>query len=84
MGKEFLVTFLSLFVNGLMVLIFIRVLMSWVPNKGGKFTKVIYDLTEPILAPIRKFIPPIGGTLDLSPLIAFIILNILIELIARI
>lgn len=60
-----------------MILIFIRVILSWVPSGIHNFRKFIYDVTEPILAPIRKIIPPLGGMIDLSPIIAYILLYLI-------
>lgn len=56
-------------------ILFIYILMSWLPNIanssiGGLFAKVC----EPFLAPFRKIIPPIGGVIDMSPVIAFLAL----------
>jgi YggT family protein len=76
MGKLYIINFLNLLINAYMILIFIRVILSWVPSGLGSFRKVIFDLTEPVLGPARKIIPPLGG-LDLSPIVVFIILQIL-------
>jgi len=38
---------------------------------------LIVDLTEPIIAPIRRVVPPVGGMIDLSPLIALILLQVI-------
>lgn len=76
MEKEFLINFANLFINALMILIFVRVILSWVPDGLGSFRKVIMDLTEPIMAPFRKLIPPMGG-FDLTPIIIFILLQLL-------
>jgi YggT family protein len=35
------------------------------------------DLTEPIIAPIRRVVPPIGGMIDLSPIVALILLQVI-------
>lgn len=57
--------------------IFLRVLFSWVrADPYNPFVSLIYRVTEPILAPLRRYIPPIGG-LDVTPLIALIILELL-------
>ena len=54
-----------------------RVLMSWInPNPNNPIVDAIYRLTEPVLAPIRKMLPSMGG-FDLSPLIVFFILMFL-------
>ena len=56
-----------------------RVLYSWVdPNPGSmnEIKQVLWFLTEPILGPLRQVIPPIGGMLDITPIIAFFILRL--------
>ena len=51
-----------------------RVLMSWFnPNPNNPIVDAIYRLTEPVLSPIRRMLPPMGG-FDLSPLVVFFIL----------
>lgn len=63
------------------ILIIIRVLMSWIPNIPenpairGIFG-FIEDVTEPYLAIWRRLIPPLGGGLDISPILAILVLNI--------
>jgi YggT family protein len=83
MWREYLVNFGNLLINILLVLIFIRVLLSWIPAGLGRFRVFIYEVTEPILGPLRRVIPPMGGMLDLSPIVAFIILTIIQNLINR-
>lgn len=57
--------------------IFLRVLFSWVrADLYNPFVSFIYRVTEPILAPLRRYVPPLGG-LDVTPIIALIILEIL-------
>ena len=52
------------------------ILLSWVPNARDSFIGVFLGkLVEPYLAPFRKIIPPIGGMLDISPIIAIIALR---------
>ena len=65
--------------------LFLRVILSWFRlNPNNTFVEILYTLTEPILAPIRKLIDAsiFGGRqggmiLDISPLIAFIFLQLL-------
>ncbi len=58
-------------------LVLIRVIMSWVnPMANNPFMMVIYQVTEPIMAPVRRIIPPMGG-LDLSPIVLIIGLQFL-------
>ena len=75
--KVFLVNFFNLLTNIFLILIFIRVILSWIPTKADTFRKFIVDTTEPILAPIRKLVPLVGGTLDLSPVIAYLLIYLL-------
>lgn len=68
-------------------LIFVRVLLSWVnPNPYSPMAthpaiRLLYQITDPVLQPLRRLIPPIGGMLDLSPVIALILLELLRRLI---
>ncbi len=74
------------------IVIFARIILSWfMMGVGGNDTftsvyRVVYNLTEPVLAPIRKVIPGIKigmGYLDLSPIIVLILLSILRQIIYR-
>ena len=57
--------------NIYMLILFVRVLLSWVnPNPHNPIVQILYRLTEPVLAPIRRVLPPMGG-FDLSPLVVF-------------
>lgn len=58
-------------------LILIRAIISWVnPDPFNPIVQFLYRATDPVLAPIRKFLPTLGP-LDISPLIAFFILYFL-------
>ncbi|TKX47447.1 YggT family protein, partial [Halorubrum sp. ASP121] len=63
-----------------LVLIIVNVILSWV-GQGFRhpIVPLIYQLTEPVLAPIRRVLPPLGG-FDLSPLVAIIVIQFLIIL----
>ncbi|GIP41969.1 membrane protein [Paenibacillus sp. J45TS6] len=57
-------------------LILIYILMSWLPNaRESKFGEIIGKFVEPYLAPFRRFIPPIFGMIDISPIIALFALR---------
>ncbi|MDD5693389.1 MAG: YggT family protein [Patescibacteria group bacterium] len=77
MNKIFIVNFVNILTNILMILIFARVILSWVPSGFPRVRKFLFDVTEPLLAPIRKIIPPIGGVMDLSPIIAYLLLYLI-------
>jgi YggT family protein len=62
-----------------LLVMFARMIFSWIPpTSGGLMTvqRVLADLTEPVLAPVRRVIPP-AGVLDLSFLVVVILLGIL-------
>ena len=64
-----------------LIAIIIQAILSWVnPGVNNPMSSLIYQLVEPVVRPIRQFIPPFSG-IDLSPLVAIIILNLLIMLI---
>ena len=83
MTKVFIVNFINLLTNIYIGLIFIRVIFSWFPKKAPRFQRFIYDATEPILGPIRKTIPPLGGAFDLSPIVAYLLLYLIQILVER-
>jgi YggT family protein len=75
------ITFLQLLSTLLWVLILARVIISWTnPRGGGSLVAFVYQVTEPILAPIRRLIPPTSG-IDWSPLIAMLILGAITRMI---
>ncbi len=78
-----LVYFLDLAYKIVTALIFARVVLSWFPTLRHPAVKMIHDLTSPILDPIRRVMPAAGG-LDLSPIIAIMLLylarNLLVDL----
>ena len=67
----------------LMFAIFARVIVSWfVPQSGGvnnPIVRIIFQITEPILGPIRKVLPR-TGMFDFAPMIAMITLGVIISI----
>ena len=63
-----------------------RALVSWIPNLDPYHpaVQVLYSLTEPVLEPIRKLIPPLGGIMDISIIVAFFALIVLEQLLRSI
>ena len=61
------------------LLIFVRCILSWVnPDPSNPFVQFVHKTTEPLLAPIRRLFPIAWGIgIDLSPLLAFLILKFL-------
>ena len=62
------------------LLIFGRVIMSWFPVSRGSPMETVYSflyrVTEPVLGPVRRALPPMGG-FDLSPIVVMVGLQIL-------
>ena len=62
------------------IALFARIILSWFPiSPGGAMAQVfsfLYSITEPVLGPLRRTIPPIG-MFDLSPIVAFFGLRII-------
>jgi YggT family protein len=72
--EAFTRNFISLFILALIVLIFGRVLVSWVdPTGRNAASAFIIQATEPILAPVRRLLPQ-TGMIDFSPTIVLLVL----------
>ncbi|GBG06168.1 YggT family protein [Paenibacillus sp. MY03] len=70
------INFISLALNIYSYLIIGYVLLSWFPNARESFIgQFLGKIVEPYIGIFRRFIPPIGGVLDLSPIIALLALN---------
>jgi len=56
-----------------------RALISWIPNLDpyNPAVQFLYQITEPVLEPVRRLIPPLGGTIDISMIVVFFALMIL-------
>lgn len=67
-------TFVDLFVSIFNLILLVRVISSYVANPGGRFYTWLVNITEPVLAPVRKLLPQMPG-LDLAPLVTFFLLE---------
>lgn len=63
-----------------MIALIAQALMSWI-NPYSPFAPTMSQLTRPILRPIQRFLPPIGGKIDLSPLVAILLLQVLLKVV---
>ncbi len=77
---QILCTILNLY----LIALFARIILSWFPLEPGTAMASIYQflftITEPVLGPLRRIIPPVGGggfRLDLSPIIVLIGIQII-------
>lgn len=72
-------SFISLIKLATYVFIFaivIQVIISWInPGVYNPVVSLLYSITEPVLKPFRRMIPPISG-FDLSPLVALVVLQV--------
>jgi YggT family protein len=74
---SFLPTFLALLLQILWFAILVRVILSWFPvDPSNPIIRIVWEITEPVLAPFRRVIPRIG-MFDLSPLAAFLVISFL-------
>jgi YggT family protein len=66
--------------NLYIIAVFGRVILSWFPlSPSGPMASVysfLYAITEPVLGPIRRVLPPLGG-IDLSPIVLLFVVQIL-------
>lgn len=67
---------IELFLNIYFVSIIIQVVLSWVaPHQYNPVTILIHQINEPLLQPLRRILPPMGG-FDFSPLIAIVLIQL--------
>lgn len=79
MPAAFLVNFLRFFVVALWLLILGRVIVSWVDPQGRtQIGAFLVQVTEPILAPVRRLMPQ-TGMFDFSPLVVILVLGVLVR-----
>ncbi len=66
------------------LILIVRALISWVqPNPYSPVVQLLYKLTEPVLAPIRKSLAKYMGNIgiDFSPIVAILLMNVLMRLV---
>lgn len=76
-----IVIFIQNFINTVFPIFFwgliIYILSSWLPAlRESVVGQVLGKIYEPLLEPVRKMIPPLGGVLDLSPIILLLVLRL--------
>jgi YggT family protein len=71
-----IVYFIVVLAHVLNIAILARVVLSWMSvNPHSGLARFIYEITEPIVGPIRRLLPSLGG-LDMSPMIALILISV--------
>ncbi|MGI9535189.1 MAG: YggT family protein [Thermodesulfobacteriota bacterium] len=55
-----------------------RAIISWVsPDPYNPIVNFLYTVTEPVMKYARKIIPPIGGTIDISPIVVLVLIHLI-------
>lgn len=80
-----ILSFIDLLLNLLILAIFVRALLSWFyPVGRDPWTRILVDITEPILAPIRALLTRIMPIpMDFSPIVAWLLIVLLQNLLTR-
>jgi len=69
--------FVVFLARALNLAILARVLLSWIPiDRDSRVIQILYEITEPIMGPIRRVMPNLGG-LDISPMVALILVQVI-------
>lgn len=88
-GSCLLTVFAEAFINvlagALTLAIFVRVILSWIPNVRLPFGlgEFVWNVSEPILSPIRRAMPFFGG-IDFSPFVALIAIQLVSSVLLRV
>ncbi len=78
-----LYTFVYYLVQILTFAIFARAIISWFPiNPSNPLMVILRQVTDPILAPLRRIVPSVG-MIDITPMVAIIILQIIATVVER-
>ncbi len=77
MGGAFIANFLQFLFMALWLLVFGRMIMSWVDPQGrNQISRYLFQATEPILGPVRRMLPQ-SGMIDWSGFVVLIVLGFL-------
>ena len=67
-------------INVYFIVLFARIILSWFPLQPGtalaSIASIVYQLTEPVMGPVRRIIPTVG-MIDISPIVVFFGLSII-------
>jgi len=67
----------GLLVNIYFFALLAMIILSWIaPGSSNPAVYLLHQITEPVMAPVRKILPPMGG-LDFSPILVFILINVI-------
>lgn len=78
-----MVVVLEIVLYAFMACLLIRAVFSWIePYPKNRIHRLVFDVTEPILAPVRRLVPPIGG-FDIAFLLVFIAVSLVLSVVQR-
>lgn len=81
---QFLQYFVSFLFTVLYVAIIVRSLMSWFnPSPENPLVRLVYEITEPVMAPLRRIVPRIG-MIDITPIVAIVLLQLIESLLSQV
>jgi YggT family protein len=77
MGMEYARDVVQLLFYSYTILLFVRIVLSWFPSwHTYTWVRFIAFCTDPYLNLFRRILPPLGGVMDLSPILAFFVLRL--------
>jgi YggT family protein len=66
-----------------MICLIVRAVFSWIePYPKNRIHRLTFDITEPVIGPVRRLVPPMGG-LDISFILVFFAVTIVLQLVQR-
>lgn len=77
---DFLKQTLNIFLDLFTVILFLRIIFSWMVRERGPLMAFLIQCTEPVLAPLRRLLPRVG-MIDFSPIVAFILIDVIRKII---
>lgn len=79
---EILIRLINLCAEFLILLVIVQAILSWVMSPYHPVRQTLDRLVEPLLAPIRRVVPPLG-TIDVSPIVLIIVIQVLTSVLTR-
>lgn len=76
-------TLLEVILTVFLLALVVRAIFSWIePYPRNRVHRALFDVTEPVIAPIRRAVPPVGG-FDVAYLLVFFGVSFLLQLVSR-
>jgi YggT family protein len=84
LGVDLMTFILQVVLFAFMVCLLIRAVFSFIePYPKNQVHRITFQVTEPVIAPVRRLVPPIGG-FDIAFLLVFIAVSMVLQLIGRV